>query len=101
MTPAWQGAVAGLAFGLASVALMAPMAFPDKRRALAAAFVERFGIGLVIGCVALPAPGWWVGGGFGLLLSLPSALITKAYVPILVLGTLGGAIIGAVIHGAG
>src|SRR6184192_2355554 len=36
---------------------------------------------------------------FGLLLSLPSAIITKAYAPVLVVGALGGLIIGGVIHG--
>jgi hypothetical protein len=93
------GVVAGLIFGALSVALMVPMSFPDKRAALSAAFVERFGIGLVIGCVQLPGAGWLVGLAFGLLLSLPSAIITKAYLPILILGGLGGLIIGGFIHG--
>ena len=75
------------------------MAFPDKPTALAAAFISRFGIGLAIGCIQLPWPGWLVGLVFGLLLSMPSALITKAYAPILILGGLGGLIIGGVIHG--
>jgi hypothetical protein len=30
----------------------------------------------------------------GLLISLPDAIVTKAYVPILVIGVVGGAIIG-------
>jgi len=93
------GVVAGLVFGALSVALMIPMSFPDKRAALSAAFVERFAIGLVIGCVQLPWSGWLVGLAFGLLLSLPSALITKAYLPILGIGGLGGLIIGGIIHG--
>jgi len=46
-----------------------------------------------------PAPGWATGLTFGLLLSLPSAIITKAYAPVLVVGALGGLIIGGVIHG--
>ena len=33
------GVVAGLLFGAASVAMMLPMSFPDKRVALSAAFV--------------------------------------------------------------
>jgi hypothetical protein len=93
------GLVAGLIFGALSVAMMVPMSFPDKRAALSAAFVERFGIGLVIGCVQLPWSGWLVGLAFGLLLSLPSALITKAYLPILIVGGLGGFLIGGFIHG--
>lgn len=93
------GVVAGLVFGAASAAMMLPMSFPDKTVALVAAFVDRFAIGVVIGCVQLPWPGWATGLTFGLLLSLPSAIITKAYAPILVVGTLGGLIIGGVIHG--
>jgi hypothetical protein len=93
------GVIAGLVFGALTVGLMTRMAFPDKSAALSAAFVERFAIGTVIGCVQLPWPGWLVGVLFGLLLSIPSALITKAYVPILIMGSLGGLIIGGTIHG--
>jgi len=93
------GAVAGVVFGAVSVGLMLPMPFPDKPAALLAAFVDRFAIGLVIGCVRLPWPGWAVGVFFGLLLSLPSAIITKAYAPILIIGGLGGLVIGGFIHG--
>ena len=57
-------------------------------------------IGLVIGCVDLPGwPGWVTGLLFGALLSLPPAIITKAFAPILIIGTAGGIIIGEIIHG--
>lgn len=92
------GIAAGLVFGVASVAMMLPMSFPDKSVALSAAFVDRFAIGVVIGCVQLMA-GLATGLTFGLLLSLPSAIITKRYAPVLVVGALGGLIIGGVIHG--
>jgi hypothetical protein len=95
-----QGLISGVIFGAISVAMMLPMSFPDKRAALLAAFLNRFAIGLVIGCVIIPGwPGWAVGLLFGLLLSLPAALITKAYVPILTIGAIGGVIIGGIIHG--
>ncbi len=97
MTPLVHGLIAGLVFGALSAASMLPMPFPDKRAALLGAFLNRFGIGLVIPLVPVALPGtsgWALGAGLGLLLSLPDAIITKAYVPILVLGTLGGAIIG-------
>jgi hypothetical protein len=97
-SPLW-GLVAGLVFGAVAVGMMLPMAFPDKRTALLGAFVDRLGIGIVIGCVQLPWSGWAVGLFFGILLSLPSAVITKAYVPILVLGGLGGLVIGGLLHG--
>ena len=94
-----KGVIAGVAFGLVSVGLMLPLTFPDKRTALAAAFLNRFAIGLVIACVRLPWPGWLIGLVFGFLLSLPDAMITKAFVPITVIGTLGGLIIGGLLHG--
>ena len=34
---------------------------------------------------------------FGFLLSLPSAIITKAYIPIMVLDLIGGALIGFIV----
>ena len=38
--------------------------------------------------------GWSVGVTFGVLLSLPDAVVTKAYVPTLIGGAVGGLIIG-------
>ena len=91
------GLIAGLIFGAVDVALMLPMSFPDKRTALVAAFLSRFGIGLVIPLVNLPTwPGWLVGVTFGVLLSLPDAVVTKAYAPILISGAIGGLIIGGI-----
>ena len=90
----------GLIFGLLTVGMMLPMSFPDKTTALLGAFTIRFAIGFIIGCVQLPSwPGWLVGLLFGLLISLPDAIITHKYVPILVLGGIGGLIIGGLIHG--
>lgn len=95
-----QGLISGVIFGAISVAMMLPMSFPDKRAALLAAFLNRFAIGLVIGCVIIPGwTGWAIGLLFGLLLSVPAALITKAYVPILTIGAIGGVVIGGIIHG--
>ena len=91
--------VSGLIFGAVAVALMLPMQFPDKRTALLGAFASRFAIGFTIGCVQLPWPGWLIGFLFGLLLSLPDAIVTKAYAPILVVGAVGGLLIGGILHG--
>lgn len=96
------GLIAGLIFGAVDVALMLPMSFPDKRTALVAAFLSRFGIGLVIPLVNLPTwPGWLVGVTFGVLLSLPDAVVTKAFAPILISGAIGGLIIGGITRGWG
>ena len=43
---------------------------------------------------SLAWPGWALGAALGLLLSLPDAIITKAYAPIQILGTIGGAVVG-------
>ena len=96
------GLLCGLIFGAVDVALMLPMSFPDKRTALLAAFSSRFAIGLVIPLLQLPSwPGWLIGLVFGLLLSLPDAIVTKSYLPILMFGAIGGAIIGGLTHGWG
>jgi hypothetical protein len=99
MSPLLQGIVSGVVFGALTVASMLPMKFPDKPAALAGAFVNRFSIGLLIPLlkVSLAWPGWLLGLGVGLLISLPSAIITKVYAPILIIGVVGGAIIGALV----
>jgi hypothetical protein len=91
------GAICGVVFGLIAVGLMLPMSFTDKTAALTGAFLNRFAIGFVIGVARLPVPDWATGLIFGLLLSLPDAIITKAYAPILIIGTIGGAVIGFVV----
>ncbi|HEV7670632.1 MAG TPA: hypothetical protein VGS22_19095 [Thermoanaerobaculia bacterium] len=58
------------------------------------AFADRFAIGFLVPLVSMPAPAWCRGLLVGLLISLPSAILTKAYAPILIVGGLGGAIIG-------
>lgn len=88
------GVICGLIFGGVDVALMIPMSFPNKRAALLGAFIARFAIGFVICNIRLPWPGWLVGLVIGILLSLPDAIITKAAVPILASGAVGGLIIG-------
>ena len=97
MTRIGLGIACGIAFGAVAVATMLPMSFPDKRAALSAAFLDRFAIGFFTSVADTGWP-WWATGLFaGLLLSAPSAIITKAWVPILGLGALGGAIIGFVV----
>lgn len=90
------GVLCGLGFGLLDAALMLPMSFPDKRLAITGAFFDRFAIGFLI-CVAdLPIPSWATGLIVALLVSLPSAIVTKAYAPILGLGAVGGVVIGII-----
>ena len=95
------GLLAGLVYGALSALSMLPLSFPDKRAALAGAFLNRLSIGILIGAVIgapqitrLGWPAWAAGMALGVLLSLGDAVITKAYVPIIVLGAIGGAAIG-------
>lgn len=94
MNPIVFGIIAGVLFGGLNVASMLPMQFSDKPTALAGAFFSRFAIGFLIPFVRLPLPAWLIGVVVGLLISLPDAIITKAYVPIIATGIVGGAIIG-------
>ena len=88
------GLLAGLVFGAIDVLLMVPLKLEDKRIAMAGAFAGRFAIGFLIPLVALPVPGWAFGALVGLLISLPDAIITRTYVPILGIGVVGGVLIG-------
>jgi predicted neutral ceramidase superfamily lipid hydrolase len=94
MSPLILALVCGVAFGALAVLLMLPMPFADKPAALVAAFANRFAIGFLIPLVSLPMPSIAKGLLIGLLISIPDAIITKAYVPILVMGALGGLVIG-------
>lgn len=97
MSKLMLGSVCGLVWGLLSAASMIPLQFTDKRAALIGAFLNRFAIGFVLGVARLPVPSWLNGLIFGVLLSLPDAIITRAYAPILILGAIGGIIIGVVV----
>ncbi|QDA56524.1 hypothetical protein [Thermomonas aquatica] len=94
MNPVVLGLVGGTAFGIIAVLLMLPLSFPDKRTALIAAFCSRFSIGLLIPVCNLPLPPVAAGVVVGALISLSDAVVTKAYVPIMVTGALGGGILG-------
>ena len=95
MNPIVFGVIAGIIFGAADVALMIPMPHPNKGVAMLGAFFSRFAIGFLIGVTRMPVPGWLRGIIVGLLISVPDAIMTKAYGPILATGVIGGAIIGA------
>jgi|SRR5271155_535145 len=90
----YLGVLCGLIFGSVDTALMIPLSFPDKRAAMLGAFIARFALGFIICNIKLPWPGWAIGLILGILLSLPDAIITKATIPIIVSGAVGGTIIG-------
>ena len=91
--------LAGLAVAVVAAGLMLPITFPSaeqKRLALLAALVDRFLLGFVIGPVAagLDANGMLVGALVGLGLSLPTAMITRSYAPVLGIGLVAGVGVG-------
>ncbi len=91
-----QGLIAGIIFGIISVIPMLFMSFENKTVAIAASFLNRFAIGFIIFNLDLPVAGWLKGLITGFMLSLPEALITKAYKPIMAMGIAGGIICGLI-----
>jgi len=89
-----KGIIAGLIFGIVSIAHMFAMKFENKATAMTASFISRFAIGFIIFNMMLPIPNWLEGGLVGVVLSLPDALVTKKYAPILGLGLIGGIVCG-------
>lgn len=95
------GLFLGLGAGVVDVLLMLPMKFPDKPTALAGAFFSRFAIGFLAANVKLPFHPALSGAFVGLLISIPDAIITKAYIPILMTGVIFGALCGWAAHAWG
>ncbi len=93
------GIVCGLAFGLVDVLIMLPMKVEDKRKkteAIVAAFIERFMLGLIIPNANLSLNPILTGAILGFGFSIPTAIIVRAYAPIIGIGVIGGAVIGLV-----
>ena len=91
------GLICGLVFGLFSSLIMVPMKFDsrhEKYEAISSAFVDRFMIGLIVPNATFGLDPMISGLIIGIGLSLPSAIITRAYAPIMVIGAVGGLIIG-------
>ena len=94
------GTICGLVFGIIDVLVMIPLKYENNRKrseAMSAAFVERFMIGCLIPNVDLGIHPALIGLLLGVGLSLPSAIITRAYVPIIGIGIVGSVIIGLII----
>ncbi len=91
------GVILGVAFGVADVLLMLPLSFPDKRAALLGAFCARFALGFFSSTVRLSVPPVAAGVLVGVMTSLPDAIITKAYVPIMATGVIFGAVAGWIV----
>jgi len=97
MTRVSLGVVLGLVIGAVDVLLMLPLSFPDKRAALLGAFCARFSLGFFAAVAQLPVSPLVTGLIVGIVTSLPDAIITKAYLPIMVTGVVFGLIAGFVV----
>lgn len=94
------GTLCGTIFGVIDVLLMIPIPFPvekDKTLAMVGALVSCAVVGFLIGIARRPLPGWATGMLIGLLVNLPTAIITRSYIPILIVAALGGAIVGLIV----
>ena len=91
------GVILGLSIGILDVLLMLPLSFPDKRTALLAAFSSRFALGFFAATIQLRTSPIVAGLLVGLLTSIPDAIVTKAYAPILITGLAFGAIAGWIV----
>lgn len=91
------GTSLGLVLGIVDVLLMMPLSFPDKRAALLGAFCSRFALGFFAAVTTLPVSPVATGVIVGILTSLPDAIITKAYAPIMITGVIFGALAGFVV----
>jgi hypothetical protein len=91
------GTLLGLGVGVTDVLLMLPLQFPDRTAALLGAFCARFALGFFTATIRLPLSPIWAGLVVGLLTSVPDAIITKAYAPILITGVLFGAVCGWIV----
>lgn len=91
------GVICGLVFGVVDVLAMIPLKFENNRKmieAIMAAFWERFMLGFLIPNVELGISPVLTGLFLGAGLSLPSAIITRVYAPIIGIGLIGGLIVG-------
>lgn len=89
------GAILGVVFGIFDTIPMYFMdGFENKRTAMTAAFIERFSIGLLIGAADFSISMILQGLLISVLISIPTALITKAYIPVLTTAVIGGLVIG-------
>ena len=91
------GLIAGAAFGVIDIIPMLFMDLPNRNVAIAGAFTSRFAIGFLIPNTALPFAGWVNGLLISLLMSIPDAIITGAFGPIIGFGAVGGIIIGFIV----
>ncbi len=87
-------------FGIIDVLVMIPIKYENNHKrieAMSSAFLERFMIGILIPNVELGIHPALTGLLLGVGLSVPAAIITRAYVPIFGIGILGSVIIGFIV----
>lgn len=95
------GIICGSSFGIIDVLIMIPLKYENKRKrieAMLSAFIERFMIAFLIPNVDLGIHPALTGLILGFSLSVPSAIITRVYAPIIGTGIAGGVVIGFIVN---
>jgi hypothetical protein len=90
------GIILGLIYGVLDIIPMFKMNLPDRRAAITGAFINRFSIGFLVPNSLPTIDPILRGLLLGIGLSLPDAIITKAYIPIMALGIVGGLVVGLI-----
>lgn len=91
------GIICGLVFGVIDVLVMIPLKYENNRKkyeAMISAFLERFMIGFLVPNVDLGIHPALSGLLLGVGLSVPTAIITRVYAPIIGIGVVGSVVIG-------
>ena len=99
MTTVTWGLICGFAIGLIDVLVMIPLKFESQRHrieAMAGAFLERFMMGFLIPNLSLSVSTIVLGAILGVGLSLPTAIITRTYLPIVGFGLVSGLLVGGI-----
>lgn len=89
-----------MAFGIIDVLIMIPLKYESNRKrneAMSSAFIERFMLGFLIPNIDLGMHAALSGFLLGIGLSVPTAIITRVYAPIIAIGAVGGIVIGFVV----
>ncbi|MFA5858706.1 MAG: hypothetical protein WC955_06535 [Elusimicrobiota bacterium] len=100
MSKVFLGLICGLVFGILDVLLMIPLKYENNRKrveAMSSAFIERFMIGLLIPMADFGVHPALTGLALGFGFSVPTAIITRVYAPIIGMGVVGGVVIGFIV----
>ena len=98
MDPIPLGILLGIGFAAVATGPMLSMTWETRREkfeAIAGSIALRFITGVAITTIDLDTVRWMTGLVVGVAISVPSAIVTRMYLPILSVGAIGGLVVGA------